>query len=79
MVLKLIYNLIIGDTTMKTITINTEKLAKAMLASYKYNTEEEHKGALAMLNMIIGSGEMYDEVCEIAEKLQAEEKKNKNK
>lgn len=76
MVLRLICNLIIGDTTMKTITIDTEKLAKAMLVSYKYNTKEEHNGALTMLNMIIGSGEMYDEVCEMAKKLYAEEKKN---
>ena len=76
MVLRLIYNLIIGDTTMKTITIDIEKLAKAMLVSYKYNTKEEHNGALTMLNMIIGSGETYDEVCEMAKKLYAEEKKN---
>ena len=53
---------------MKTITIDIEKLAKAMLVSYKYNTKEEHKGALAMLNMIIRSEEIFDEVCEMAAK-----------
>lgn len=76
MVLRLIYNLIIGDTTMKTITIDTEKLAKAMLVYYKYNTKEEHKGALSMLNMITGSEEIFDEVCEMAAKLYTEEKRN---
>ena len=45
-----------------------------MVVSFKYNTKEEHRGALAML--IVGNGDMYNKICEIAEKKLAEEKNN---
>lgn len=61
---------------MNTITLDLEKLAEAMVVSFKYNTKEEHKGALAMLSMIVGNGDMYNKICEIAEKKLAEEKNN---
>ena len=61
---------------MNTITLDFEKLAEAMVVSFKYNTKEEHRGALAMLIMIVGNGDMYNKICEIAEKKLAEEKKN---
>lgn len=63
---------------MNTISVDLEKLAEAMLCSFKYNTKEEHRGALAMLSMIVGNGDMYNKVCEIAEK-KLTEKQNKEK
>lgn len=63
---------------MNTISVDLEKLAEAMLVSFKYNTKEEHRVALAMLSMIIGNGDMYNKVCEIAEKKLTEEQ-NKEK
>ena len=63
---------------MNTISMDLEKLAEAMLVSFKYNTKEEHRGALAMLSMIVGNGDMYNKVCEIAEK-KLTEKQNKEK
>ena len=62
---------------MNTITLDLEKLAEAMVVSFKYNTKEQHIGALAMLSMIVGNGDMYNKVCEIAEKKLAEEKNKK--
>lgn len=59
-----------------TITLDFEKLVEAMVVSFKYNTKEEHRGALAMLSMIVGNGDMYNKICEIAEKKLAEEKNN---
>lgn len=47
-----------------------------MVVSFKDNTKEEHRGALAMLSMIVGNGDMYNKICEIAEKKLAEEKNN---
>lgn len=61
---------------MNTITLDFEKLVEAMVVSFKYNTKEEHRGALAMLSMIVGNGDMYNKICEIAEKKLAEEKNN---
>lgn len=61
---------------MNTITLDFEKLVEAMIVSFKYNTKEEHRGALAMLSMIVGNGDMYNKICEIAEKKLAEEKNN---
>lgn len=65
---------------MNTITLDLEKLAEAMVVSFKYNTKEEHRGALTMLSMIVGNGETYNNICEIAEKKLAEEQnKESNK
>lgn len=61
---------------MNTISVDLEKLAEAMLVSFKYNTKEEHRGALAMLSMIAGNEKTYNKICEIAEKKLAEEKNN---
>lgn len=61
---------------MNTITLDFEKLAEAMVVSFKYNTKEEHRGALAMLIMIVGNGDVYNKICEIAENKLAEEKNN---
>lgn len=61
---------------MNTITLDFEKLVEAMVVSFKYNTKEEHRDALAMLSMIVGNGDMYNKICEIAEKKLAEEKNN---
>lgn len=51
---------------MNTITLDFEKLAEAMVVSFKYNTKEEHRGALAMLSMIVGNGDVYNKICEIS-------------
>lgn len=59
---------------MNTISVDLEKLAEAMVVSFKYNTKEEHRGALAMLSMIVGNGDVYNKICEIAENKLAEEK-----
>lgn len=61
---------------MNTITLDFEKLAEAMVVLFKYNTKEEHRGALAMLSMIVGNGDVYNKICEIAENKLAEEKNN---
>lgn len=53
---------------MKTKTITSEDLAKKLVVSYKYNTPVEHKAVANMIAMIAGE-EMFEEVCEIAEKM----------
>jgi hypothetical protein len=62
---------------MKQITMNLENLAEAMIVSYEFNSQEEHRGALAMLRMIINNDEIYKKVGEMAEKIYAEKKNNK--
>ena len=56
----------------KTITINSENLAKKLVVSYKYNTPEEHKVVVRTIAWI--AGDMFDEVCEIATKMIEEQK-----
>ena len=58
---------------MKTITINSEDLAKKLVVSFKYNTPEEHKAVARTIALIAGDA-MYDEVCEIAKKMIEEQK-----
>ena len=53
---------------------DTRGIYKAIIS--KYNTKEEHRGALAMLSMIVGNGDVYNKICEIAENKLAEEKNN---
>ncbi len=57
---------------MKTITINSENLAKKLVVSFKYNTPDEHRAVVSMISMIAGE-DMYNEVCEIAKKMIEEE------
>lgn len=57
----------------KTITINSENLAKKLVVSYKYNTPEEHKVVVRTIAWIAGD-DMFDEVCEIATKMIEEQK-----
>ena len=57
----------------KTITINSENLAKKLVLSYKYNTPEEHKAVGRTIAWIVGV-DMFDEVCEIFTKMIEEQK-----
>lgn len=57
----------------KTITINSENLAKKLVESYKYNTPEEHKSVGRTIAWIVGV-DMFDEVCEIFTKMIEEQK-----
>lgn len=50
---------------MKTITINSEDLAKRLAVSFKYNTRKEHRVVARTIALIAGD-DMYDEVCDIA-------------
>lgn len=53
---------------MKTISVNSEDLAKKLVVSFKYNTKEEHKVVARTIAMIVGE-EMYDEVCKLANEM----------
>ena len=57
----------------KTITINSENLAKKLVLSYKYNTPEEYKAVGRTIAWIVGV-DMFDEVCEIFTKMIEEQK-----
>lgn len=62
---------------MKTITINSEDLAKRLVVSFKYNTRKEHKIVARTIALIAGD-DMYDEVCDIFYQMIAEQNKKED-
>ena len=62
---------------MKTITINSEDLAKRLAVSFKYNTRKEHRVVARTIALIAGD-DMYDEVCDIARQIIAEQYKKED-
>lgn len=62
---------------MKTITINSEDLAKRLAESFKYNTRKEHRVVARTIALIAGD-DMYDEVCDIAWQIIAEQNRKED-
>ena len=62
---------------MKTITINSEDLAKKLAVSFKHNTRKEHRVVARTIALIAGD-DMYDEVCDIAWQIIAEQNKKED-